>query len=85
MTFLASTGRTPALARLGPHAFAYEACDIPPGMTIDEFRSQRFGNRDCTGPLALLRRLRSHQKTEAPTDAVEFAVGRSEKGHQELS
>ena len=24
-----------------PHAFAYEACDIPAGMTIREYRAQR--------------------------------------------
>ena len=28
-----------------PHAFAYEACDIPPGMTIREYRAQRARTR----------------------------------------
>jgi hypothetical protein len=27
--------------RLSPYAFAYEACDIPAGMTIREFRALR--------------------------------------------
>jgi hypothetical protein len=26
---------------LSPYAFAYEACDIPAGMTIREFRASR--------------------------------------------
>jgi hypothetical protein len=28
-----------------PHAFAYEACDIPAGMTIREYRAQRARRR----------------------------------------
>ena len=28
-----------------PHAFAYEACDIPAGMTIREYRSRRARHR----------------------------------------
>jgi hypothetical protein len=31
--------------RTPPGAFAYEACDIPPGMTISEFRAQRMRSR----------------------------------------
>ena len=45
MTTLAEAQSVPSPARLGPHAFAYEACDIPPGMTIDAFRSQRLESR----------------------------------------
>ena len=41
MTTLNAARGVSSPARLGPHAFAYEACDIPPGMTIDAFRSQR--------------------------------------------
>jgi hypothetical protein len=36
---------TPAPRPVGPYAFMYEASDVPPGMTIDEFRSQRPGSR----------------------------------------
>jgi hypothetical protein len=36
---LAGGGAT--VGRLSPYAFAYEACDIPAGMTIREFRASR--------------------------------------------
>jgi hypothetical protein len=35
----ASAGGGAAVGRLSPYAFAYEACDIPAGMTIREFRA----------------------------------------------
>jgi hypothetical protein len=38
-----------------PQSFAYEACDIPAGMTIREFRAQR-GRPRSHGRLARLRR-----------------------------
>lgn len=72
---------TPALGRLGKHAFLYEYCDIPPGMTVDEFRPQRVANRNRASRPALLNRLRSRQSADAPSGALAFPVRRSEKGH----
>ena len=40
-------------------AFVYEAADIHPGMTIDEYRSERAGNHHRRGLHAWLRRLGS--------------------------
>jgi hypothetical protein len=37
----ASAGGGATVGRLSPYAFAYEACDIPAGMTIREFRASR--------------------------------------------
>jgi hypothetical protein len=39
-----------------PHAFAYDACDIPSEMTIAEFRARRAAVG--RGRTSLLRRLR---------------------------
>lgn len=50
--------RDAALGRLTPHAFAYEACDIPAEMTIREFRALRSGPGRKRGRVALLTRLR---------------------------
>lgn len=38
-------------------AFRYEACDIPPGMTIREFRGQRAERREPGRLARALRRL----------------------------
>ena len=40
-----------------PHSFAYEACDIPAGMTIREYRAKRAGARRPSR--RVLRRLRN--------------------------
>jgi hypothetical protein len=37
----APAGRRAAVGQLSRYAFAYEACDIPAGMTIREFRAAR--------------------------------------------
>jgi hypothetical protein len=37
----APAGGGATVGRLSPYAFAYEACDIPAGMTIREFRASR--------------------------------------------
>ena len=42
---LANLGVIVSPAITSPHAFAYEACDIPPGMTIREYRAQRARTR----------------------------------------
>jgi hypothetical protein len=39
----------PALARNEADAFLYEACDIPPGMTLAEYRSRRCRDRGRRG------------------------------------
>ena len=57
MTTRAASQSTTALGPVGPSAFVYEASDIPPGTTIDQFRSQRPGNRHRRGLRALLTRL----------------------------
>jgi hypothetical protein len=42
---------TPVNRGTEPHSFAYEACDIPAGMTIREYRRQRAGaERRRTSP-----------------------------------
>ena len=43
MTSCAASQSTPALEPVRNHAFRYEASDIRPAITIDEFRSQRSG------------------------------------------
>jgi hypothetical protein len=42
----------PTSDRLLRHAFSYEACDIPPGMTISDYRARRSGE---SSPPALAR------------------------------
>jgi hypothetical protein len=44
--------------RTPPNAFAYEACDIPDGMTISEFRAQRGRSRRSRRFARLRRALR---------------------------
>jgi hypothetical protein len=41
-----------------PNAFAYEACDIPAGMTIREFRAQRVRSRKSKRSVRISRALR---------------------------
>jgi hypothetical protein len=44
-----------------PHAFAYEASDIPAGMTIREYRAQRSRNRPVGRTTRLRRALRARR------------------------
>jgi hypothetical protein len=46
-------------------AFVYEAADIRPGMTINEYRSERAGNRHRRALHAWLRRLLSPERRPA--------------------
>ena len=57
---------TPALGRLGPHSFLYEACDIPPGMTMSEFRAARSRSHRREGARGLVRWVRSHLTAGSP-------------------
>jgi hypothetical protein len=57
MTTGAASQSTAALGPAGRYAFVYEASDIRPGMTIDQFRSERPGNRHRRGLHAWLTRL----------------------------
>jgi hypothetical protein len=59
MTTCAASQSPPALEPVVNHAFRYEASDIPPAITMGEFRSQRSGNRHRRGLHAWLRRLLS--------------------------
>jgi hypothetical protein len=59
MTTRAASQNAPALGPVGRYAFMYEASDIRPGLTIDEFRSQRSGSRRRRGRHAWLKRLLS--------------------------
>jgi hypothetical protein len=45
----------PVVGRLSPYAFAYEACDIPAGMTIREFRALRVAAAAGEARMALER------------------------------
>lgn len=44
-----------------PQSFAYEACDIPAGMTIREYRAQRARNRRVGRTTRLRRALRARR------------------------
>lgn len=44
-------------------AFRYEACDIPPGMTIREFRAERAARRELRRLNLLVRRLRPGRRS----------------------
>jgi hypothetical protein len=44
-----------------PQAFAYEACDIPAGMTIREYRAWRARNRHIGRTSRLRRALRARR------------------------
>jgi hypothetical protein len=55
-------GRSPAPGPVVRSAFVYEAADIRPGMAINEYRSERAGNRHRRGLHAWLRRLFSRGK-----------------------
>ena len=46
-----------------PHSFAYEACDIPSGMTIREYRAKRNRNRKPGRATRLRRALRARRHT----------------------
>jgi len=46
-----------------PHAFAYETCDIPAGMTMREYRAQRARNRKPGRGTRLRRALRARRHT----------------------
>jgi len=50
---------------LGPHAFLYEACDIPPGITLAEFRSLRSVRREARRRITLARILSSNARRAA--------------------
>ena len=54
-----------ALPDLRPHAFRYETCDIPPGMTIREYQARRSGNSRGRERPAPLRRMRALLDTSA--------------------
>ena len=54
----APAGDGAAAGRLSPYAFAYEACDIPAGMTIREFRALRAAADAGEAGMASLERLR---------------------------
>jgi hypothetical protein len=43
-------GNDAATGHLPRYAFAYETCDIPPGMTISEFRALRSRANAATTP-----------------------------------
>jgi hypothetical protein len=46
-----------------PHAFAYETCDIPAGMTMREYRAQRARSRKPGRGTRLRRALRARRHT----------------------
>jgi hypothetical protein len=46
-----------------PHSFAYEACDIPAGMTIREYRVKRARARKPGRATRLRRALRARRHT----------------------
>ena len=48
-------------ATTSPQAFAYEACDIPAGMTIREYRARRARNRHVGRTSRLRRALRARR------------------------
>jgi hypothetical protein len=48
-------------ATTSPHAFAYEACDIPAGMTIREYRAERSRGRRIGRTTRLRRALRARR------------------------
>jgi hypothetical protein len=50
-------------ATTSPHAFAYEASDIPAGMTIREYRAQRARTRPMGRTTRLRRALRARRHT----------------------
>ena len=53
-----AAGALSAATQVAACAFMYDHCDIPPGMTIDEFRRLRAinaGRRPFRGPLKRLR------------------------------
>ena len=39
-----------AEVQMGANAFAYEACDIPPGMTLQEYRGGRASSAAALEP-----------------------------------
>jgi hypothetical protein len=49
----------PAPADFGAHGFMYLECDIPPGITIDEFRRRRATKHGSRYFRRLRERLRS--------------------------
>jgi hypothetical protein len=53
----APAGDGAAVGRLSPYAFAYEACDIPAGMTIREFRASRTAADAGAAGMASVERL----------------------------
>lgn len=48
-------------ATTAPQSFAYEACDIPAGMTIREYRAQRARSRRVGRTTRLRRALRARR------------------------
>jgi hypothetical protein len=46
-----------------PHSFAYEACDIPAGMTIREYRAKRARGRKPSRARRLRHALRARRHT----------------------
>jgi hypothetical protein len=48
-----------AVGRLSPYAFAYEACDIPTGMMISEFRALRAAADAGEAGMSSLERVRA--------------------------
>jgi hypothetical protein len=48
-----------AVGRLSPYAFAYEACDIPAGMMISEFRALRAAAAAGEARMSSLERVRA--------------------------
>jgi len=50
-------------ATTAPHSFAYEACDIPAGMTIREYRANRARVRKPSRARRLRHALRARRHT----------------------
>jgi hypothetical protein len=68
-----------AFVRHEADAFRYEACDVPPGMTLTEFRSRRRRDRG-RGRRGLRARLRRHPKGDMPRNTGDSPVASSGEG-----
>jgi hypothetical protein len=68
-----------AFVRHEADAFRYEACDVPPGMTLTEFRSRRRRDRRRSGG-GLIGRLRLRQKADMPCHIGDSPVASSGGG-----
>jgi hypothetical protein len=69
-----------AFLRHEADAFRYEACDVPPGMTLTEFRSRRRRDRRRSDG-GLIGRLRLRKKANLPRHIGDSPVASSGGGH----